>query len=33
MAKLKVNVEGSTLRVEVGTRKFWCREPFNSTYY
>lgn len=30
VAKLKINVEGGTLRVEIGTRKCWPGEPFNQ---
>lgn len=30
--ELKIYVESRTLRVNVGMRKFWSRESFNSTY-
>lgn len=30
VAELKMNVEGGTLRVEIGTRKCWPGEPFNQ---
>lgn len=33
VAELKINIEGGTLRVEIGTRKFWLGEPFNSAYH
>lgn len=32
MAELQINTEGGTLCIDVGMRKFWSREPFNSTY-
>lgn len=32
VAELEINVECSTLRIDMGTRKFWSREPFSSTY-
>lgn len=33
VAEVEINVECSALRIDMGARKLWTREPFSSTHY